>query len=222
LAGTAIAEASHLGRRSTAGGACDSSAVGPRCQRDVRASSGAYAQARSRVNPSRSLSHLTFEAACKLLGPRGAQLIRTGGQLEIDPLHAVPRDAKRFELRIPPSRGNAATVTLSLASDHQRWLHWRCSACTSPCEHVGAAFSVVLEDKILLGLAEPPPEIADGPNDLVERAIVREQLAGAVDTDAAGRPVLALTLPDRATLDGIAQLLGGLLQRASGSDTVLN
>ena len=117
------------------------------------------------------LSQLTFEAACKLLGPRGAQLIRRGGQVEIDPLDAVPRDAKRFELRIPAPRGNAATVTLSLSSDRRRRLHWRCSACTSPCEHVGAAFSVVLEDKITLGLAEPPPEIDDGPSDLVERAI---------------------------------------------------
>jgi superfamily II DNA or RNA helicase len=117
------------------------------------------------------LSHLTFEVACKLLGPRGAQLIRAGGQLEIEPLAAVPRDAKRFELRIPAPR-RAATVTFSLSSDRRRGLHWRCSACTSPCEHVGAALSVVLEDKVALGLAEPPPEIADGPTDLVERAIM--------------------------------------------------
>jgi hypothetical protein len=36
--------------------------------------------------------------------------------------------------------------------------HWRCSRCARACEHVGAALSAVLEDKIALGLADPPDE----------------------------------------------------------------
>jgi hypothetical protein len=36
--------------------------------------------------------------------------------------------------------------------------------------------------------------------------LVRDQLAGALNSDAAGRPVFALTLPDREVLDGIAIL----------------
>lgn len=65
-------------------------------------------------------------------------------------------------------------------------------------------------------------ELMPRPDGAGATAIAPDQLAGAVDTDAAGRPVLALTLPDRATLDGIAQLLGGLLARASATDAVLN
>jgi SNF2 family DNA or RNA helicase len=42
-----------------------------------------------------------------------------------------------------------------------------------------------------------------------------EQLAGALDHDAAGRPVLSLTLPDRSTLDGLAHLLGHLFARVA-------
>ena len=37
-------------------------------------------------------------------------------------------------------------------------LHWNCTACQWPCEHAGAAFSLLLEEKTALGLAAAPPE----------------------------------------------------------------
>src|SRR5258708_19176281 len=37
-------------------------------------------------------------------------------------------------------------------------LEWCCDSCDSPCEHVGAAFSLILEEKLALGLADAPPE----------------------------------------------------------------
>jgi hypothetical protein len=37
-------------------------------------------------------------------------------------------------------------------------LNFQCSACTTACEHLGAAFSLILEEKLALGLAAPPPE----------------------------------------------------------------
>jgi superfamily II DNA or RNA helicase len=117
------------------------------------------------------LSQLTFDHACKLLGARGAMLIRRGGQTELDVLPRMPIDAERLTLTIPFLRGEAATVTFWLANDRPRRLRWRCSACTSPCDHAGAAFSAVLEDKVSLGLAEPPPETTDGPNSLIQRAL---------------------------------------------------
>jgi hypothetical protein len=46
-------------------------------------------------------------------------------------------------------------------------------------------------------------------------AALVEQRAGALDHDAAGRPVLSLTLPDRSTLDGLAHLLGHLFARVA-------
>ncbi len=71
----------------------------------------------------------------------------------------------------------------------------------------------------LLGELLPRPE---GTAETQLGAALREQLAGAMETDSAGRPVFTLTLPDRSALDGIAQSLGGLLARASGTQTVLN
>jgi hypothetical protein len=53
-------------------------------------------------------------------------------------------------------------------------------------------------------------------------ALVRDQLASAVDTDATGRPVLMLKLPDRSVLDGIAQSLASVLPRILGRGAVVN
>jgi hypothetical protein len=58
-----------------------------------------------------------------------------------------------------------------LADDRPRRLRWSCSACTAAREHAGAAFATVLEDKVALGLAEPPAEATAGAGDLVARAI---------------------------------------------------
>jgi superfamily II DNA or RNA helicase len=121
------------------------------------------------------LSQLTFDHACKLLGPRGAALIRHGGQIEVDDLPRMPVDAERFALTFPVPRRGVATVTFRLTNDRARRLCWRCSACTKPCDHAGAAFSIVLEDKVALGLAEPPPEIAGGSRGLVTRALAERK-----------------------------------------------
>jgi superfamily II DNA or RNA helicase len=117
------------------------------------------------------LSQLGFTEACKLLGPAGAALIRKGGAVEIDIPEQVSVTAERFALRIPRPRRPAAEVVMWLADDRPGRLRWRCSACTSACEHVGTALSVVLEDKLALGLAAPPREVAAVPRDLVTRAI---------------------------------------------------
>ena len=89
------------------------------------------------------LSQLDFLGACKLLGPGGAALIRRGGQLEPDVLTPIPVSATRAVIRI-----KRVDVALWLADDRPRRLRWQCSRCESACEHIGAAFSAVLEDKI--------------------------------------------------------------------------
>ena len=117
------------------------------------------------------LSQLSFTEACKLLGARGPALIQSGGKLEIDVADQVSLDEKRFALRIPQPRGPAVAVTMWLADDRPRRLRWRCSACSHACEHVGAAFSVVLEDKLALELsALPRPALADA-RDVVAQAL---------------------------------------------------
>ena len=49
-------------------------------------------------------------------------------------------------------------VTITQMQSAPRRLKWNCTACDWPCEHVGAAFSLILEEKTALGLAAPPPE----------------------------------------------------------------
>jgi superfamily II DNA/RNA helicase len=52
--------------------------------------------------------------------------------------------------------------------------------------------------------------------------LLRERLAGSVDSDPKGRPVLTLTLPDRAVLDGLARSLGRLLLGGEQSPALPN
>ena len=55
-------------------------------------------------------------------------------------------------------------------------LEWRCDNCEVPCEHAGAAFSLILEEKLALGLAGAPPERAPAES-LSEDALVAQALA---------------------------------------------
>ena len=116
------------------------------------------------------LSHLTYRQACKLLGPEGSQLIRAGGKYEIDITEQVVLKNDLFRLSL-----HDAVVTISLRPERNQRLHFDCSACTTACAHVGAAFSLILEEKLALGLSAPPPEripvesLSD--KELIEQAI---------------------------------------------------
>jgi hypothetical protein len=118
-----------------------------------------------------TLSRLTFTRAAKLLGPEGNRLIATGGKFDIDLTTQVKFDRDMFRLTLA---GAAVTLTLSPAARHR--LEWRCDACEVPCEHAGAAFSLILEEKLALGLAGAPP--ARAPVESVsEEALVAQALA---------------------------------------------
>ena len=117
------------------------------------------------------LSRLSYAQACKLAGERGEELIRRGGKYDIEPAEQVELRANRLTLDL-----GDATVTISLDAGARRRLRVRCSACSGdPCEHVGAALSLVLEEKLALGLSAAPIEqlplehLTD--EQLVERAI---------------------------------------------------
>lgn len=68
-----------------------------------------------------------------------------------------------------------ATVTIRLDPGKVSRLQFQCSECNANCEHIGAAFSLILEEKLLLGLAAPPPERAPieslGEEELINRAL---------------------------------------------------
>jgi hypothetical protein len=99
------------------------------------------------------LSHLNYREACKLLGPEGERLIRQGGKYDSDITEQVTWGDDFFRVNL-----DDATVTISLTSEKPKYLRFVCSECSEMCEHVGAAFSLILEEKLSLGLSAPPPE----------------------------------------------------------------
>ncbi|HOW18237.1 MAG TPA: SWIM zinc finger domain-containing protein, partial [Phycisphaerae bacterium] len=99
------------------------------------------------------LSRLTFLQACRLLGEQGARLIREGGRYEIAIEEQVYLGDDLFRLKL-----DGAVVTITLMAEAPGRLRWNCTRCGRACEHVGAAFSLILEEKMALGLAAPPPE----------------------------------------------------------------
>ncbi len=129
------------------------------------------------------LSRLTYLQACKLLGAEGERLIRHGGGYEIDIDGDVYFGGDLFRLRLDTlQRDLSPVVTITQMAEAKQRLHWNCTACDGACEHVGAAFSLILEEKMALGLAAPPPERtlmeSLSEDDLVRQAIAdREERA---------------------------------------------
>jgi SNF2-related domain/Helicase conserved C-terminal domain/SWIM zinc finger len=117
------------------------------------------------------LSRLDFAGATKLLGPDGDRLITAGGKYDIDIAAQVEFDRNRFRLAL-----DSATVTLVLNAAARDRLEWHCSACNVPCEHAGAAFSLILEEKLALSLANTPPE-REPVESLSDKALVAQALA---------------------------------------------
>jgi len=116
------------------------------------------------------LSHLNYLQACKYLGHDGERLIRAGGQEEIDLAEQVSLSGDLFRLQIKD-----AVVTMRLSPQRPQRLLFQCSLCQTTCEHLGAAFSLILEEKMALGLAAPPPERTPieslNERDLIEKAL---------------------------------------------------
>jgi superfamily II DNA or RNA helicase len=52
-----------------------------------------------------------------------------------------------------------STVTVAVSPAARGRLAWHCDTCDIPCVHAGAAFSLILEEKLALGLAAAPPEL---------------------------------------------------------------
>jgi superfamily II DNA or RNA helicase len=99
------------------------------------------------------LSHLSYRQACKLLGPEGDKIILRGGRYEIDLREQLTWGKDIFSLDL-----GDAVVTITLDSRKNERLDIQCSMCPAPCEHMGALLALILEEKMALGLAAPPPE----------------------------------------------------------------
>src|SRR5215475_12220511 len=118
-----------------------------------------------------TLSRLTLARAGKVLGADGKRLIAAGGKYDIDIATQVKFDRQQFRLAL-----NDSAVTLALSPLARDRLEWRCDNCDIPCEHAGAAFSLVLEEKLALGLAGTPPERAPLES-LTDDALVAQAIA---------------------------------------------
>ena len=107
------------------------------------------------------LSRLTYVQAAKLLGPEGPQLIRKGASYDNIDIHRdiyLRGDLFRLKLRGAGSRGKDAVVTITMMAEAKNRLRFNCTACEGICEHIGAAVSLILEEKTALRLAAPPDE----------------------------------------------------------------
>jgi len=127
------------------------------------------------------LSRLNYQDACKLIGEEGAKWIQEGAKYTIDIDRQVRLNDERFELRFFDA--DRTTVTIRLEDDARKRLRWECSTSNTACAEVGAAFSVILEDKMALGLSAAPTEALPleclNEEQLVRRAL-RERKARAL------------------------------------------
>ncbi|OED37080.1 helicase [Chromatiales bacterium (ex Bugula neritina AB1)] len=130
-------------------------------------------QKESRLSLTDKLSHLNFQDACKLLGPEGSRLIIAGSKFEIDSARQIQLTARRFTLRFEPP--DNAVVTIQLSNKAKRRLNFTCSHCESACEHVGAALSFILEEKVVLGLAQVP-DLEDVNTELSDEELIEREL----------------------------------------------
>ena len=119
------------------------------------------------------LSHLSYNQACKLLGPEGKQLILEGGKYDINIFEQLSFNNEHFHLNLED-----AQVSIQLDSRKKKRLNISCSVCPGACEHQGAALSLILEEKLTLGLSAPPPERTPMES-LSDEALVRKEKIAA-------------------------------------------
>jgi hypothetical protein len=127
------------------------------------------------------LSRLSYQQTMKLLGSNGPKLLRAADQWDFHIGDDVYLGEDLFRLKFPSERGDngeparPVVVTITLMAEAHDRLLWNCTACESLCEHVGAAFSLILDEKMALGLAAPPAERVPveslSEQALIERAI---------------------------------------------------
>jgi len=125
------------------------------------------------------LSRLSYSQTVKLLGSDAPKLLRAGDRWDFRIEEDAYLGEDLFRLKFPLATGESESarvaVTIRLMAECYDRLHWSCTACESLCEHIGAAFSLILDEKMTLGLAIPPlervPVESLSERELIERAI---------------------------------------------------
>ena len=125
------------------------------------------------------LSRLSYTQTVKLLGSDATKLLLSGNRWEFRIEEDVYVGEDLFRLKFPLAAGDNPSsqivVTIRLKDESNERMHWQCTACDSVCEHIGAAFSLILDEKMALGLAAPPlervPVESLSERELIENAI---------------------------------------------------
>lgn len=130
------------------------------------------------------MSHMKLRQAEELLGAEGKRLLMEGGREDIESSNEEVRLTK--EAFILDHAATGAKVTIRLNGARRGRLELLCSNCGGePCTHKGTALSFVLEEKMLLGLAAPPPERVPvesfSEDELVAQAIAEREERAAVE-----------------------------------------
>lgn len=127
------------------------------------------------------LARLTLAQAKKLLGANAQKLIAAGAQRELSPQTNVYFRDDLFRLTIPGAGRRAeAIVTITPVEADRGRLHWNCTSCDQPCEHIGAALSMILEEKTALGLIVAPDNPRQFKQPANEQELVSQALAERV------------------------------------------
>ena len=117
---------------------------------------------------------MSYADACSLLGPKAKQLLASHSAFDVDLRRNVRFTADSFKMSFKPV--SRASVTIQTSDQKKSTLSFDCSQCKTVCEHVGAAFSLILEEKVALGLAAPPDPI-EQTEALSNEALVERELA---------------------------------------------
>ncbi|MBZ0115658.1 MAG: DEAD/DEAH box helicase, partial [Sandaracinaceae bacterium] len=141
------------------------------------------------------LSRLSYPQAVKLLGEAGTTLLREGGKVELDPYKHAQWTDELLRVQVED-----AEVTLRRSPEVRGRLLARCSLCGGPCEHTGAVFALVLEEKMALGLAAPPRERVPVES-LSEEELVERALADRSERAASEKMKLRSLDPERPWTD---------------------
>lgn len=141
------------------------------------------------------LSQLTYREAQKLLGREGERLIRAGGRFSIEMDEQIAWEDGGLSFDFGDGR-----VKIFLDPGSPKSLRFTCSACKGPCEHVGAAFSFILEEKLALGLSLPPPERSPVES-LSEEELIRRAIEERRERAAAERMTLRSANPSELWTD---------------------
>ena len=117
------------------------------------------------------LSALTYNKACALLGENGEEYLRRGGFYEIDIDSQVSLGQNIFWLNLPD-----ASVTISAT---EKGLQLSCTESLFKDEYIGAALSVILEEKESLGLTHISPYTDEkSGGEIIQKALsLREERA---------------------------------------------